>query len=562
MILLLNTYHMNILKQIELLINNFLLNNYKKIYNTVSHAITYDYNTTEKRIIFGDISTNVALIIGKKLLIDPHVIAEKIKQLDFKNYVRSFDITPQGFMNIYCNEIVFEKFIENNIIEYQYTVINSSDNYNVEFVSANPTGPLHIGHGRGGIIGDVLVRVLKNKKKKITGEFYINDAGNQIEKLGHCIYYYYAQLCNVDYDFPEGGYCGLYCKDIAIEIYNLKGDLYKQGYDSFFALYAKDNLLEKIKTTLKEYGIEYDVWFSEKTLHDSGSIDEAIKILQGKNYIYEDKDDGDSKALFFRSTVFGDDKDRVVRKSSGEWTYVAADIAYLKNKIDRGYNKIVMVLGQDHHSYKIRLEAIIQALGYSKEMLHIILYQLVTVKEDGQEMKLSKRAGRIISLQEIIETVGRDCARFFYLNKKADTHLSFDIDIALQNNQTNPVYYIDYAYVRIISILKKYNNLPSDFFRNNQNNNYDYNEKEKLIIRKMIEYDKILDDIIRTYDTHLIAYYTYDLAALFHNLYNHIIFIDNNDYAATIKRHKILLVMRNVFLKIGDILGITFPDSM
>src|SRR5581483_8160338 len=412
-------------------------------------------------------------------------------------------------------------------------------NISLEFVSANPTGPLHFGHGRGAIIGDVLANVLRFMGHTVTKEFYINDAGNQIQKLGESFKIRCQQAAGIQAELPEDGYHGEYLLELAQDCFAELGHTVFEKPDSFFAQYAKDALLQQIRDTLSDYGIHYDVWFSEKILHHNGSIEKALAVLQQKKLLYEA--DG---ALWFATTTFGDDKDRVVRKATGEYTYIAADIAYFANKIERGANNLMFVLGYDHHSYAARLNAVKQALGFTECPLEVILYQLVKITEDGQLMRMSKRAGVMITLQDIINTVGVDVARFFYLNRKADAQLEFDIELALKKTEENPVYYVQYAYVRTGSIIAKAD--QDERLRDITAADAQFiGKQEALLLKKIIFLEQLLHDISLNQQTHLLTYYVLELAQLFHRYYSHVRVIDLEDINKTRGRLLIVTLTRN-----------------
>ncbi len=516
---------------------------------------------------FGDISSNIALLLAKVLQKNPKNIAQDIVN-DFKNpHIESIKIEGPGFINIFLKldtikELAFNIFTQDQ--NYFIGINKSHKNYSVEFVSANPTGPLHIGHGRGGIIGDVLSNILKFLSNTVTKEFYINDAGTQIQKLGISLKTRILQELGEDIELEEDSYHGKYLIDLAqkcIKQYSLKTkeDINNAQADdsNFFGDYAKNYLLNNIKKILEKYGIEYDVWFSETKLHKNDSIDKAIKYLESKNYIYK-KDD----ALWFTSRQFADDKDRVIQKSTGQYTYVAADIAYLQDKIGRGADKIIMVLGQDHHSYVTRLKGLMSALGYNPDDLTVILYQLVTVKENDQVLRLSKRAGKIITLEDVINLVGSDVARFFYLNKKADAHLDFDLGLALTQTDENPVYYVQYAYVRTLSILNKAKFQSGIEYTIEQQDHKFIGESERLLIKKIASLKNLLSSISKNYQVHLLAYYVLELAQLFHSYYGSNKVIDNNNIELSRGRLFTIKLLNRTFYTCFKILGISAPEHM
>jgi len=546
---------MNIFIEIQNDFLDFLKKNYQINKNLLN--INFDNNLEEKRIDFGDFSTNAPFVISKILKINHFEIINNVI-LNFKNInISKIEAASNGFLNFFIKSDFYENYLSlilKNKILYEKT--KNKKKYNIEFVSANPTGPLHIGHGRGGIIGDILANVLKELGHEVTKEFYINDAGSQIEKLGKSLKARYQELCGLNIEFLDDWYSGDYLINIANDLFKKNENSLLNEEINFFSEYGKKKLLEKLKETLNNYGINFDIWFSEKILHLDGSIEKALKILSEKNFCYEL-----DNSLWFKSTNWNDDKDRVLKKSNGEYTYISADIAYLKNKIDRGYDHLIMILGQDHHSYKTRLNSIINALGYKSEILSVILYQLVTIKKNDESVRLSKRAGNIVLLDDIIKLVGKDIARFFYLNKDADAHLNFDIKNALENSTNNPVYYINYAIVRMKSILKKFEEIKFNENHNN-NNKYEYSDIEKMILRKINSFGSILNKIENSYETHILTYYLLELTSLFHNFYtdNQCLNINNKDL--TEKRINLVKLNLIIMEKAMNILGIKPSEIM
>jgi arginyl-tRNA synthetase len=533
---------------------------------------------------FGDLSCNVAMILSKLLKENPKILAQKIvayfeakksssEFVVLKENVKSISIAGPGFLNITFTDQAFVKIAielfeqEENLFKLDST--EKRFNYLVEFVSANPTGPLHLGHGRGGIIGDVLSNVLNFIGHNVTREFYINDAGKQINKLGQCFKARCLQQLGMDEPLPEDGYAGEYLIDLAKECAKDYGqDLLKKD-EAFFIEYAKNEMLKNIQKDLKDYGIRFDNWFSEKTLHQSGAVEQTLKLLKQKDLVYEQ--DG---ALWFRSTKFGDDKDRVVKKSDGELTYIAADIAYHKDKFERGFNKLVDVLGQDHHGYVKRLKATVQAMGFDAENLDVILYQLVTVKNKEEVVRMSKRAGTFTTLKEVVETVGKDVARFFYLNRKAEAHLEFDLSVALKKTEENPVFYIQYAYVRTRGILEKasqeevFAQFVEELYQEEKlSENFSkclecWSEQEFELLKKLISAGDILNVIAQSYQTHLLAYYVFELAHKFHNYYANNKIVDLENVTLSKSRLFLIFLIRNILQMNFDLLGISKPERM
>lgn len=522
----------------------------------------FTINTDTAKSAFGDLNSNAAMTIAKQIGRNPREIAQGIIKNFNHPFIEKLEIAGAGFINVWLTQGALQSlatdafsskesfFRPDHIKQYSYSL---------EFVSANPTGPLHLGHGRGGIIGDVLGNVLRFIGHQVNKEFYINDAGSQIQKLGMSLKIRCQQIAGLDAVLPEDAYHGEYLHRLAQHCVNeYQGNieaLWEKPL-SFFEHFAMEHLLNSIRGTLEQYGIYFDTWFSEKTLHASGSITKALDLLNEHGYLYEQ--DG---ALWFRSTAFGDDKDRVVRKASGELTYVSADIAYMLNKIDRGANFLIMVLGHDHHSYVIRLDSVRRALGLDAIPLDIILYQLVKMKAGGALVQMSKRTGTMVTLQEVIEAVGKDVARFFYLHRKADAQLEFDLDLALKKTEENPVYYIQYAYVRINSILTKAteqqslgNISPAD--------SAGIGSDEALLIKKIASLKELLENISHNYQTHLLTYFVIELADLFHHYYAHHRIIDPENISQSRARLLLLITLKNTFATIFDLLGISKPERM
>ncbi len=547
------------MKSIIHALNTFLIEN-MGISSEIIDQIVYDYNVDPKRKSFGDLSSNAPLILSRFKKQSPMKLADEIAKNFTHPLCISCSAVAPGFLNIVIDESLYLSFLR-EVIDSEKSLLTgkteNSLNYNVEFVSANPTGPLHIGHGRGGVIGDVLVRVLRARGHQATAEFYINDAGSQIEKLGSSLYIRCQQLCGQAVDLPEGSYHGEYLLKMARELIDREGCEVLEKSILYFSDHAREILLKKIHDTLAAYAISFDVWFSEKKLHEMHAIEKAVDKAKKNGFIYEQ--DG---ALWLASTRSGDDKDRVIRKANGEWTYVASDIAYLENKNERHFDKYIMILGQDHHSYVIRLKAVLQALGQNPDKLDVILYQLVTLKEGEEVVRLSKRAGKIISLEDIIAEVGSDVARFFYLHRKADAHLDFDLSLALQSTENNPVYYIQYAYVRLASILKKAELGNLDTMPHGEKSNYHYNDLERMLLRKIMSLNHLCETIERTYQTHLLAYYVHDVASLFHTLYGKNKFIDQENKDATYMRILLAKATKRTLEVCCDMLGINRPEKM
>lgn len=519
----------------------------------------FGINTDDKKQNFGDISTNAAMVLSKDLQRSPRDIAQQIIETFNDKHVKELQIAGPGFLNIFLQSEVYTEILEQLTKNQEHFFVDRPEkpvNYSIEFVSANPTGPLHLGHGRGGILGDVLGNILSFLGNKVTKEFYINDAGNQMQKLGLSFKIRCQQELGQHVELPEDAYHGEYLMDLAKIAVSKYGDKILEKDESFFTEYAEKHMLDMIKKTLSDYGIEYDVWFSEKSLHASDSVKRALKKLDADGYTYEQ--DG---ATWFKSMQFGDDKDRVLRRANGEVTYIAADVAYMEDKFRRGADHLIFILGQDHHSYVNRLQGILQATGFGNKPLDVILYQLVALKESGQTLKMSKRAGNMVTLREIIDLVGTDVARFFYLNRKADTHLDFDIDLALKKTEENPVFYLQYAYVRIKSILEKAQE-NKELRDINLKDAEHLTPSEHILLKKILSLKELLKNIGSNFQTHLLTYYILELAQLFHSYYNKNRVIDMDNVPVSRARLLVLEQLQRTFELVARLLEIKTPEKM
>lgn len=517
-------------------------------------------NVDPSRQQFGDLSSHAPLMLAKIKKKSPQAIAEDLIKALQHPAIESAEIAGAGFINITLTRDAYSSLLTELITEgnhfFKLRQQEHRHNFSVEFVSANPTGPLHIGHGRNGIIGDTFARVAKFLGHQVTSEFYINDAGTQMTNLARSVRIRCMQALGQDVVVPDDAYHGAYITDLARLCLEEHGPTVIEKPDTFFAEYAKTRLLAEQKQTLEAYRIYFDVWFSELTLHTNNAIEQVLQLLSQGGYLYEHEG-----ALWFKAAELGDEKDRVVRRSSGEYTYVAADIAYLYNKVQRGFDRLVIVVGQDHHGYVARLKAALQALGFNPHMLHVLLYQVVTLKNEGEVMRLSKRAGRIISLADVIETVGTDVARFFFLHRKPDAHLDFDVNLACKHTEENPVFYLQYAYVRTSSILEKARSLPeiSSF---SPADACALTSAENLLIKKILSLHLVLRQVISAYQTHALAYYVLELAHVFHSYYAAHRVIDPTNPSLTRARLLLITQLQQTFRLSLELLGLDTPDRM
>lgn len=550
---------MNIIEHIEYALQEHLMN-LGLLTPEKRHVCSCEIITDEQKQSFGDLSTTVALMLAKERKENPRALAQQIATSFIHSHVEKMEVAGPGFINLFLKADAFvtlaqEIFTQNETF-FKPSQPITQHRISLEFVSANPTGPLHFGNGRGGIIGDVLANIFTFIGHHVTKEYYINDAGVQIKKLGASFKARYLQLIGIDAQLPEDGYYGDYLIEAAQSCLTTHGKELSDKPDSFFEDYAKIYILAQIKQTLHDYGIHFDVWFSEKTLHENGDITRAIERLKERGYIYE-KDD----AVWFASSQFGDDKDRVIQKGSGDLTYVAADIAYLENKIERGNDRLILILGHDHHSYAVRLKAARDALGFSHIPFDCILYQLVNIKENGQQVRMSKRSGTVVALQDIIDTVGKDVTRFFYLNRKAEAPLDFDLNLALSKTDENPVYYIQYAYVRTHSILEKINQ-ESPLQGIMDADAPGLGTQEAFLIKKIVSLKQLLISISNNNQTHTLAYFSHELAQVFSRYYSKNRIIDLDDIKRSRARLMVTIITQNTLGLCLKLMGISQPKRM
>lgn len=511
----------------------------------------------------GDFAVNVAMLLAKEAKMSPRNIAQLIVEdlRDEGKLLEKTEIAGPGFLNLFLNTSWVYEILPRVISEdlkYGYSAYGGGEKIQVEFVSANPTGLLHMGNARGAALGDTLSNLLEAAGYDVTREFYINDAGNQIENFGKSLEARYLQLHGQDVAFPEEGYHGEDLVDTVKNIIKQVKDKYL-NIDSalrreFLIQKALEEKLTAIRNDLAHFGVDYDIWFSEQSLHDSGAITRTLQILQEKGYIYEKEG-----ALWFKSTLFGDEKDEVMVRSNGVPTYFAADIAYHKNKFERGFNKVINIWGADHHGHVARMKGSMKALGYNEDNLQIILMQLVRLYRAGEIVRMSKRSGQYITLSELVEEVGKDAARYFFVMRSPDSHLDFDLDLAKEESADNPVYYVQYAHARINSIIKAFPEaIPSvasvDFKLLKE-------QAELDLIRKIADLPEEIIGAAVNKEPHRMTRYAHELAALFHSFYNSCRVLTDDK---ALREARLLLVdaaritLRNVL----GLLGVNAPERM
>ncbi|HLE40905.1 MAG TPA: arginine--tRNA ligase [Nitrospirota bacterium] len=538
----------------------------------------------------GDLATTLALTLAKAESLPPRVVAEIIvRNVDDRDgLIEKIEIAGPGFINFILKRDRWHKTLFDIHAEgarYGLTDIGKGEKVLVEFVSANPTGPLHVGHGRGAAVGDALANLLAATGYDVKREFYINDAGRQVRLLANSVCSRYLQTQGYDVPFPEDGYHGSYINEISSSA-SIKailgpatveaGAIPDEGAatvttsmslaflgkkcEEEVAEASKDLMLKEIRADLDSFGVRFDTWFSEKSLLTDGTVQKSIEELKERGFAYEK--DG---ALWLKSTAFEDDKDRVIVKQDGEYTYLATDIAYHRNKLGRGFKTLVNIWGADHHGYIQRVQAVIQAFGHPKDSLHILLVQLVTLLRHGQPVPMSKRAGEFVTLRDVVQEVGSDAARYIFLTRRSDSHLDFDLDVAKEQSRENPVYYVQYAHARIASLFREAEGrnirIPE---RDAVNVSLLDLAEEQAIIKKLAQYPEVIEEAALAYEPHRLTYYLQDLAGLLHNYYfkHRIISDDAGRIALTEARLFLMKQVKTVVQSALGILGVAAPERM
>ena len=512
----------------------------------------------------GDFSTNIAMTLARSERKNPKMIAESVVRYLKNGDLSQVEIAGPGFINLKMSHEFFLQRLKNVVKQgddFGQTDVGQGTKVLIEFVSANPTGPLHVGHGRGAAVGDALARILKKSGYDLSTEYYINDVGNQMNFLGRSTWLRYRELLGEAIEFPDDHYRGEYIKDIANEIVKQKGNEFLNKPEEeclpFFRKFAKDNILKGIQKDLTEFRVNFDNWFSEQSLYDDSSVEKAIEWLKGKGHIYEK--DG---AVWLKSSAFNDDKDRVIVKKTGEKTYFCSDIAYHQNKINRGFKKIINLMGADHHGYVPRMEAVLEAMGYDKKIFKILLIQFVSLLRAGEKVSMSTRAGEFETLKDVVSEVGVDVARYYFLMRSSDTHLDFDLELAKQETSENPVFYIQYAHARICSIFRTAGEKGVVWNRSNEVDLSLLVEGEEFgIIRAVLAFPEIVEKSARALEVHRISHYLLDMVSRFHGYYSrHRVISD--DKALTLARLFLLDAIRITIRNGFELMGISSPEEM
>jgi arginyl-tRNA synthetase len=515
---------------------------------------------------FGDLASNIAMHWAKAAKKPPRAIADAIvKNIeDPEGMLARIDVAGPGFLNFTFSPKFYYQCLRDLVAGKDAQLdLGHGKKVQIEFASVNPTGPLHVGHGRVAVIGDVLARLHEATGFNVEREYYVNDAGNQMDNLGLSVYARYRELFGDSCELPEGGYPGEYVKDIAAEIKNKQGDKFlsqsQEAALDFFRRYSGDSLLATIRRQLSDFHIRFDSFFSEKAMRERGEIAEAIRLLRDRGLVYSK--DG---AEWFQSTAFGDDKDRTVTKSDGELTYFAADIAYHRNKLERGFGKLINIWGADHHGYVPRLKASLRGLGYDDSILRVLLVQMVQLTRAGEPVRMGKRSGEFVALQEVLDEVGGDAARFFFLMRKTDSHLDFDLDLAKQQSSDNPVFYVQYAHARVASIFEQAhrNGIPWDAAEIGAIALERLQLPEEIeLIRRMAQFNDVLEECVRELEPHRMVFFLLDLAGEFHRYYNRTRIL-SEDRELTSARMLLAQMVQLTVRRGLTLLGIDAPTKM
>jgi arginyl-tRNA synthetase len=540
----------------------------------------------------GDFSSNIAMVLAKAIEKNPRELADKIAQsITSSDLIERVEVAGPGFINFFLTQKAYH-FVINEILteedKFGYSDFGQAESVLIEFVSANPTGPLHIGHGRGAAYGEAVANLLKATGYHVDKEYYVNDAGRQMDILILSIWLRYLEIHKIKIDFPEQAYKGEYIIHIASELKSEKGnilirdisaleskseadfdkqldnaikflklELDEEEYEYVLDL-GLNKILEDIRTDLEEFGITYDNWFSERELLNTNLINECVQQLQSHSHIYEQEG-----AQWFRSSELGDEKDRVIIRDNGQSTYFASDIAYHKAKFDRGYSKIIDIWGADHHGYIARVKAALKAMDEEPEKLEILLVQFASLYRGKEKVQMSTRSGQFVTLKELREEIGNDAARFFYVMRKNEQHLDFDLELAKSESNDNPVYYIQYAHARICSVLKQLNEKGFNYtVKKTIGDLALLKEPHELdLLTLLAQFPEIVHSSATNYAPHQVCYYLRDLAYAFHTYYNACQFLVDNE---SLRNARITLIcsVRQVIRNGLALLGVSAPETM
>ncbi|MFA6617668.1 MAG: arginine--tRNA ligase [Candidatus Neomarinimicrobiota bacterium] len=538
----------SIQKEIENVINGF---NWVMPNFTVEHP---------RKINFGHASSNIALTLAKQLRRRPADIAQEIVEaLDGKiDHVEKIEVVNPGFINIFFEVSYFQSFIpriREEKQDFRKSGIGKGKRIQVEFVSANPTGPLTIGHGRQAVLGDAISRILEWHDYELTREYYFNDAGKQMRMLGLSVLARYNEILGKELEIPEGGYEGLYIVDIAEDFRKEFGDDKNEDDLDLFIEFASQAIFITIQDTLKRLGIEHDVYFNEKDLYATGKIKDVLSILKERGHTYEE-----DNATWFKASEFGAEKDRVLVKNTGEPTYRLPDIAYHREKIKRGFDLIIDIFGADHHATYPDVKAALEAMDYDTSNIRVLLHQFVTLTQDGEKVKMSTRKANFVTLDELMDLVGIDVVRYFYIMRSMDSHLNFDLALAQKQSDENPVFYLQYAHARIFNILKHSSEKGIDTY---EDADLSLLKEDEIIslIETMLEFSEIMELCRKSLEPMHLANYLYRLATSFHKFYS-IHRVVSDDIPLSKARLQLIDAVRIILANGLNILGVNAPERM
>jgi len=552
-------------------------------------------------ISHGDFACNIAMVLAKVARCRPRDLAEKVlASLPSSQHVARVEIAGPGFINFFLAADAYRALVPeilNQGHDFGRSDIGAGKQVQVEFVSANPTGPLHVGHGRGAAYGATVADLLEAVGFNVHREYYVNDAGRQMDILATSVWLRYLALCGEDFQFPTNGYKGDYVLDIAAILHQEHSDDYHQGEEQVFADLPQDeteehpegdkevyidaliarakqllgdvryryvfelglnHILDDIRDDLEGFGVCYENWYSERSLVESGAVNKVVKRLHKSGHMYEKEG-----ALWFRSTDYGDEKDRVVERDNGQTTYFASDIAYHAEKLERGFDRVIDVWGADHHGYVPRVKAALEALGDDPAKMDVLLVQFANLYRDGQKVQMSTRSGSFVTLRELREEVGRDAARFFYVMRKCEQHLDFDLDLAKSQSSDNPVYYVQYAHARVCSVLRQAaeKGVPVEISPGSTHLDQLTEEHEQGLLRTLSRYVEVVEAAALNEEPHQLVHYLRELAQDFHTYYNAHQFLVEDD-ALRDARIKLILAAQQVIRNGLNLLGVSAPERM
>jgi arginyl-tRNA synthetase len=513
----------------------------------------------------GDYATNMAMQLARIAKKAPRKIAqEMINHFDQeKASIKQVDIAGPGFINFYFDNHYLTGLIPTILQSgeaYGTTDFGQNKKVQIEFVSANPTGNLHLGHARGAAVGDTLCNILARAGYDVSREYYINDAGNQIHNLALSVEARYLQALGIEKGMPEDGYHGNDIVQFGKQLAEEHGDKFVQlGAEerlAFFRDYSLKKELDKIGNDLKDFRVQFDEWFSETSLYTSGKIEGVLELLKAKGVIYEE-----GGATWFRTTDFGDDKDRVLIKNNGTYTYLTPDIAYHQDKLQRGFETVINIWGADHHGYIPRMKAAVEALGYRRKQLEVQIIQLVSLFQNGEKVRMSKRTGKAVSLRDLMEEVGVDATRYFFAMRSSDSHLDFDMDLAVSRSNENPVYYVQYAHARVCSMLRQGVEIGLNIAGELDLTPIS-SEKEYDLLKKLGEFPEAVQEAAQTLSTNRITNYVFELASTLHSFYNAERVLDPENIEKSTARYALMKAVQQTLKNGLGLIGVAAPEKM